>query len=102
MKIYQKFNYRGSEFNQVLFSELEDVIEYDTDNTFLQENINNMFSLMADEHEHVYISNGFIRGLYTEFDEIENSEWHHYFKKDEQDNFEAYELPFKYGQLGNN
>jgi hypothetical protein len=81
-----KYNIRGTEMNKMQFSELESYLEEKNIN------INEAFDLMADENEYVYVSNGFIRGLLNE--ENENGEWHHFFKKDVDGNFEAGKLKF--------
>lgn len=83
-----KFFNNGSTFNKVQFSE----IEFDLDKLNL--NINECFILMADEKEFVYVSDGFLTGLRKDIDEIESGEWHHYFKKDENGNFDAFKLNF--------
>jgi hypothetical protein len=84
MKI-RKFFHRGTEMNKIAFSEIEDYL--------LEKGIDadEAFALMADEHEVVYVSNGFVRGLLS--DECESGEWHHYFKK-EDNHFVACKLQF--------
>lgn len=81
-----KYNIRGTEMNKMQFSEVE---------SYLEEkgiNVNEAFSLMADEKEFIYVSNGFVAGLLK--DENENGEWHHFFKKDIDGHFEAGKLQF--------
>ena len=80
------FNHRGSQINRLQFSEIED---------YLNEkgiNVDNAFNEMADEHEYIYVSNGFINALDRENDP---SEWHHYFIKDGSNHFIAKKLRFK-------
>ena len=78
MKI-QKINIRGTEMNKVQFSEIEDYL--------LEKNlnVNEAFNLLADDKEFIYVSNGFIRGL--ELKENEIGEWHHFFKKNDDNSF---------------
>lgn len=86
MKIF-KFKARATEINKLQFSEIED---------YLEEkglNVNEIFEMIADETEHIYVSNGFISALIA--DENETGEWHHYFKKDVDGYFIAGKLKFK-------
>ncbi|HRB60851.1 MAG TPA: hypothetical protein PLP80_15215 [Niabella sp.] len=85
MKI-QKYNIRGAEMNKMQFSEIED---------YLEEkglNVNEIFEMIADEKEFIYVSNGFVSGLRS--DENEIGEWHHFFKKEEDGNFIAGKMKF--------
>ncbi len=82
----QKLHIRGTEMNKMQFSEIEDYL------TEIGINVNEAFELMADEKEFVYVSNGFVNGLKKE--ENEKGEWHHFFKKDQDGNFEAGKLKF--------
>lgn len=76
---------KGTEMNKLQFSEIEDyLIEKGM-------NVNEVFSLIADDKEYVYVSNGFIRGLKNE---NEAGEWHHYFKKESDGHFVAGKLQF--------
>jgi hypothetical protein len=84
MKIY-KFTHRGTEVNKISFCEIED---YLIKKGF---NINESFYIMADEKEYIYVSNGFVRGLISDTNEI--GEWHHYFKL-EEDYFVACKMKF--------
>jgi hypothetical protein len=84
MKI-QKYNIRGTEMNKMQFSEIEDYLEEKG------MNVNEVFALLADEKEYIYVSNGFIKGLTSE---NEHGEWHHYFKKELDGNFVAGKLRF--------
>lgn len=82
----QKYTIRGTEINKLQFSEIE---------CYLEEkgmNVNEVFAQIADENEIIYVSNGFIRGLK---EENEAGEWHHYFKKDADGNFDAGKLKFQ-------
>ena len=82
-----KYNIRGTEMNKIQFSEIE---------FFLEEkglNVNEVFEKIADEKEFIYVSNGFVRGLTSEENEI--GEWHHFFKKEIDGNFVAGKLQFK-------
>ena len=81
-----QFNYRGTTINKIQFSEIEEYLE---EKGF---NVNNCFNMLADENEFIYASNGFVRGLTSE--ENEDVEWHHFFKKDEDGNFEAFKMSF--------
>ena len=76
-----KIYHRGTEINKIQFSEIEYLLE--------EKNIDVMdaFEQMADSKEFVYISNGFLTGLNA--DEADFNEWHHFFKKDADGNFEA-------------
>jgi len=81
-----KYNIRGTEMNKMQFSEIED---------YLEEkglNVMEVFSQIADENEFIYVSNGFVRGLTTNENEI--GEWHHYFKKESDGSFTAGKLKF--------
>lgn len=81
-----KYNIRGTEMNKMQFSEIE---------IYLEEkglNIDEVFDKIADENEFIYVSNGFVRGLTSEENEI--GEWHHYFKKEDDGNFIAGKLNF--------
>ena len=85
MKI-QKYNIRGTEMNKMQFSEIE---------SYLEEkgmNVNEVFGMLADEKEYVYVSNGFVKGLTTV--ENDHGEWHHYFKKEADGNFIAGKMKF--------
>lgn len=82
-----KFSYRGSEINKLPFSDIEYYLE---EKGF---NVSELFDMMADEREYVYVSNGFLRGLMAE--ENEPGEWHHFFKKDSDGDFVAEKLEFK-------
>jgi len=82
-----KLSYRGSEINKILFSEIEDYLE---EKGF---NVSELFDMMADEREYVYVSNGFLRGLMAEENEV--GEWHHFFKKDSDGDLVAERLRFK-------
>jgi hypothetical protein len=84
MKTVQ-FNHRGTTINKVQFSEVEDILE---EKGF---NVDNCFNNMADENEFIYVSNGFIFGLNNENND---TEWHHFFKKDADGNFEAFKMSF--------
>ena len=82
----QVINYRGTTINAIWFSDMEAALEakgFD---------INTIFSLIADEKEKCYVSNGFIRGLHSD---NEIGEWHHYFVKEADGTFEARKLQFK-------
>lgn len=81
-----KIHHRGHEINKIFFWDLEYLFE---EKGF---DINNIYSLMVDEKEYVYVSNGFIKGLDRK--EVENGEWHHYFKKDGNGDFDAFKLNF--------
>lgn len=81
----ETFNYRGSEFQKVYFSDIEDdLIDFGF-------NSDELFELMADENECVYVSNGFLRGLKNQ---PEIGEWHHYFKRNDEGDFDAFKLNF--------
>jgi len=82
----QKFNIRGTEMNKVQFSE----IEFDLESKGL--NVNEVFYLIADDNEFVYVSNGFLSGLRKDVNEC--GEWHHYFKKESDGSFVAGKLQF--------
>lgn len=82
-----KFNHRGTEMNKMHFSEIEDYLE---EKGF---NVNEVFEKIADEKDFVYVSNGFVRGLKSEENEI--GEWHHFFKKEADGHFVAGKLQFK-------
>ena len=82
-----KLHIRGSEINKLQFSEIESYIEEKG------LNVNAIFQMIADESEMVYVSNGFLRGLMR--DENEVGEWHHFFKKDIDGHFIAGKLQFK-------
>ena len=85
MKI-QKYNIRGTEINKIQFSEIE---------AYLEEkgmNVDAVFNLIADDHEYVYVSNGFVRGLKVEENEL--GEWHHYFKKESDGHFVSGKMVF--------
>lgn len=79
------FTHRGNTINKIRFSEIEGRLEH---KGFY---VDKCFELMADEHEVIYVSNGFLRGL---SEENEQDEWHHYFKKDASGNFDAFKMPF--------
>lgn len=79
------FNHRGTTMNKVAFSEIE---------SYLEEkgiNVDAAFLELADDSEHVFVSDGFIRGLMSE---NEAGEWHHYFKKDKDGDFRAFKFKF--------
>lgn len=84
----QKFNYRGTEINKVLFEELEDAM------TSLGMNVKESKMLLTDnlESDFAYVSNGFLCGLRQE--EITQNEWHHYFIKQNDSSFEAEKFNF--------
>ena len=82
-----KFFHRGSEINKIQFSEIEDLL---LEKGF---NIDDLFEIMADEDENIFVSNGFLRGLNAS--ENEEGEYHHYFKKDKYGSFDAFKLNFK-------
>jgi hypothetical protein len=69
----QKFFIAGTEMNKMQFSEIESYLE--------DKGINVMeaFSMLADEKEMIYVSNGFVSGLKSD---NEIGEWHHFFKKE--------------------
>ena len=82
----QKYNIRGTEMNKMPFSEIE---------SYLEEkclDVMSIFMQIADDNEYVYVSNGFVRGLREENNEV--GEWHHYFKKESDGNFIAGKLNF--------
>lgn len=81
----QTFFHRGTEVNKIAFSDIEDDLE---EKGF---NVDECFSLMADEKEFVYVSNGFLRGLRSDVNDA--GEWHHYFKREDGD-FSAFKLQF--------
>lgn len=85
MKV-QKYNVRGTEMNKIQFSE----IEFDLENKGL--NVNEVFEMIADESEFIYVSNGFLSGLRKDVND--NGEWHHYFKKESDGSFVAGKLQF--------
>jgi hypothetical protein len=82
----QKYNIRGTEINKIQFSEIESYLE---DKGL---NVNKIFEQIADEKEYVYVSNGFVKGLLNETNEI--GEWHHFFKKDLDSDFVSGKLQF--------
>ena len=84
MKAIQ-FNHRGTTINKLQFSEVEEIFK---EKGF---NVNNCFDRMADENEFIFVSNGFLSGLKNENND---TEWHHFFKKDEDGNFEAFKMSF--------
>jgi len=83
---YQTLNIRGTQMNKMQFSEIESYLE--------EKNLNVMsfFNQLADEKEFIYVSNGFIRGLESEENEV--GEWHHFFKKQLDGSFEAGKISF--------
>lgn len=81
IEVTQVLFIRGTQMNKVQFSEIEAILEEK------EINVNEAFNLLADEKEFIYISNGFLHGLKKE--ENEQGEWHHFFKKDIDGNFEA-------------
>ena len=85
MKI-DKYNIRGTEMNKMQFSEIADYLEEKG------MNVNEVFEMLADEREYIYVSNGFINGLKS--NDNEHGEWHHYFKKDIDGHFIAGKLKF--------
>jgi hypothetical protein len=82
----QKYNIRGTEMNKIQFSEIESYLEDK------ELNVNEIFEQIADEKEYVYVSNGFVKGLLNENNEV--GEWHHFFKKDLDGDFVAGKLQF--------
>ena len=82
----QKYNIRGTEVNKIQFSEIEGYLE---EKGF---NADEWFSMMADENEMIYVSNGFVKGLKS--DENEAGEWHHYFKIESDGSLTAYKMSF--------
>lgn len=68
----QKLFISGSEINKLQFSEIDSYIED------LGLNVNEVFEMIADENEMIYVSNGFLRGLAQP---VTDGEWHHFFKK---------------------
>lgn len=82
-----KYNIRGSEINKIPFSDIEYYLE---EKGF---SVSELFDKMADDREYVYVSNGFLRGLMAEENEV--GEWHHFFKKDSDGHFVAEKLKFK-------
>lgn len=82
----EKYNIRGTEINKMQFSEIEYYLEKKGFN------VNKVFQEIADEKEFIYISNGFLRGLTA--DENEIGEWHHFFKKENDGHFVAGKLQF--------
>lgn len=84
---YQELHIRGKRIYRIPFSEIEDYL--------VEKGLNSteIFNLMADENEYVYVSNGFYRGLLN--NENDEGEWHHYFRKDEDGDFVAGKLQFK-------
>lgn len=83
----EKYIIRGSEFNKIQFSE----IEFDLESKGFD--VDEAFNLMADEKtEHVYVSNGFLRGLNADVNDA--GEWHHFFKKESDGNFKAGKYKF--------
>ena len=92
MEILRKFGHRGSDFNKVQICEVEEEIKWG-DNEFLKTHLSTILDLISSEcGEYAYVSNGFIRGLETSFEDIQEDEWHHFFKKDGDDHFIAYKL----------
>lgn len=82
-----KFTYRGTEINKIDINSIESLLE----NKGI--NINEAYSLMGDgQSDFIYVSNGFLRGL-NDLD-TQPKEWHHYFKKNNDDSFEAFKLNF--------
>ena len=72
MKILN-FYHRGTQIVKIQFSEIE---------SYLEEkgiDVNNAFSILADENENIYVSYGFYLGLLNNVNS--ENEWHHYFKK---------------------
>jgi hypothetical protein len=84
MKI-QKLNIRGSVFNKVQFSEICDDLED------LGFDVDSVFNLICDDKEFCYVSNGFLNALRTP---IQEGEWHHFFKKEDDGSFVAGKLNF--------
>lgn len=81
----QKLNIKGSQVNKIYFSDIEDYLidcGFDSDE---------LFDIMADSNECIYISNGFLSAVKR--NDFEGGEWHHYFIKD--NDFEAKRLQFK-------
>ena len=85
MKI-QKINIRGTEVNKISFLDIEFSLEEKGLNVEL------IFSQIADQNEFVYVSNGFLRGLNSNENEV--GEWHHYFTKDTDGHFIAGKINF--------
>lgn len=81
----QKLNIRGTEMNKMQFSEIESYIED------FGLNVNEVFEMIADEDEMIYVSNGFVLGLKSAPAE---GEWHHFFKKELDGSFTAGKLMF--------
>lgn len=86
MKI-QKYNIRGTEMNKMQFSEIEEIL---IEKHF---NVQEVFEKIADQNEFIYVSNGFVKGLTSEINEI--GEWHHFFKKETDGTFTAGKLSFQ-------
>lgn len=86
IEIAAKFSSRGTEINKVFFSDMEDALE---EKGF---NISEVFGMLADENEVVYVSNGFVAGL--ERSENEDGEWHHFFVKQPDGSFTAEKFKF--------
>lgn len=82
----QSIYHRGTEINKVFFYDVEELLES------IGLDSNEVYNLLADENEFIYVSNGFCAALKNE--EIQNGEWHHYFTKDENGQFEANKLYF--------
>jgi len=81
----ETYNIRGTRMNKMQFSE---IVSYLEDKGL---SIDAIFDTIADEKEFIYVSDGFVKGL---LNENEIGEWHHYFKKLEDGNFEAGKLKF--------
>lgn len=81
-----KYNVRGTEINKIQFSEIESYLEDK------ELNVDAIFNQIADENEFVYVSNGFVKGLMNEENEV--GEWHHFFKKEIDGTFTAGKLNF--------
>ena len=86
IEVTQVLFIRGTQINKVQFSEIEYILEEK------EINVNEAFSFLADEKEFIYISNGFLNALKKEVNE--QGEWHHFFKKDIDGNFEAGKFNF--------
>lgn len=79
---------RGTEINKVYFYDVEDLFEN------LSIDSNQVYNLLADENEFIYISNGFCNALKNSSEDIQNGEWHHYFTKEEDGSFQANKFYF--------
>lgn len=80
-----KFNHKGTEIVKIQFSEVESYFEEKGID------VNKAFSILADENENIYVSNGFYLGLLNNVNS--KNEWHHYFTKEGND-FVAFKFQF--------